>query len=475
VKAEALAFTRAVNPKDLEERRDLREDLIFTIDPVDARDFDDALSVEQIPGKAGWLRVGIHIADVAHFVQPGSKLDREALLRGTSAYLVDRVVPMLPEHLTNDLCSLVPHQDRLVHSVVLDINTHGTVKAVDTFRAVIHSKQRLTYEQAQVLLSGGQVADVKPEVRDAVVTLARLTRKLRKARLREHALAFEMPEIRCVLDENGDVTGFYKKEAMEAYQLVEECMLMANREVGALLNGRYGTAIYRIHEEPSEKDFEDMAEQLRQLGVEGVPVSRESLNEIIGRNMPEPLRQAVTLTLLKNMNRALYSHELGEHFGLAFDTYTHFTSPIRRYPDLVAHRLLVALEADRDKPISDKKLRDLCRHCSEREREAADAEMESHRVKMFQYYQQKLENGEKGPYPAIVSNVLHKGILVELEESGQRGLIPFPSFQSDYFEANATGTKATGRHSGQVYQLGDKLEVYLVTVNPENYQLDFRI
>ncbi len=475
VNAEAHSFTRAVNAKDLEERRDLRDELIFTIDPVDARDFDDALSVEPVPGKTGWLRVGIHIADVAHFVQPDSKLDREALLRGTSAYLVDRVVPMLPEHLTNDLCSLVPDQDRLVHSVILDINSHGTVKAVDTFRAVIHSKQRLTYEQAQVLLSGGQVADVSADVRDAVVTLARLTRKLRKARLREHALAFEMPEIRCVLDENGDVTGFYKKEAMEAYQLVEECMLMANREVGALLNARYGTAIYRIHEEPSEQDFEDMAEQLRQLGVDGVPVSRESLNEIIGRNMPEPLRQAVTLTLLKNMNRALYSHELGEHFGLAFDTYTHFTSPIRRYPDLVAHRLLIALEAERDKPVSDKKLRDLCRHCSEREREAADAEMESHRIKMFQYYQQKLENGEKGPYPAVVSNVLHKGILVELEESGQRGLIPFPSFQTDYFEANATGTKATGRHSGQVYQLGDKLEVYLVTVDPENLQLDFRI
>jgi ribonuclease R len=475
VNAEAYAFVRAVNPKDIEERRDFREELIFTIDPQDARDFDDALHVTEIEGKPGWLRVGIHIADVAHFVKPGGALDREALQRGTSAYLVDRVVPMLPEHLTNDLCSLVPHQDRLAHSVILDINTHGSVKAVDTCQSVIHSKQRLTYEQAQVLISGGQISGVDKAVRDAVVTLARLTRKLRKTRMREHALAFEMPEIRCILDENGDVTGFYKKEAMEAYQLVEECMLMANREVGALLSARFGTAIYRIHEEPTEEDFQEMAEQLRQLGVEGIPVSRESLNEIIGRQMPEPLKQAVSLTLLKNMNRALYSPELGEHFGLAFDTYTHFTSPIRRYPDLVAHRLLLAIEENKKKPISDKKLRELCRHCSERERAAAEAEKESHRIKMFQYYEQKLKNGETGPYPATISNVLFKGVLAELDESGQRGLIPFTAFKDDYFEANETGTRATGRSTGQVLQLGDKIEVHLDKIDMENHQMDFRL
>lgn len=471
---EALSFVRAVNPEDIQERRDLRERTIFTIDPADARDFDDALSVEEIEGKPNWLRIGIHIADVDHFVKQGGALDREALTRGTSAYLVDRVVPMLPEHLTNDLCSLVPNQDRLVHSVVLDIDSHGDVKAVDSFRAVIHSKQRLTYEQAQVLLSGGQVEGVGQDVRDKVVALARLTRKLRRSRIREHALAFDMPEIRCVLDENGDVVGFYKKEAMEAYQLVEECMLMANREVGALLAARFETAIYRIHEEPTEEDFEEMATQLRQLGLEGVTVSRTSINEIIGREMPDPLRQAVTLTLLKNMNRALYSPALGEHFGLAFDTYTHFTSPIRRYPDLVAHRLMVALENNDKKPLNDKQLRDLCRHCSERERAAAEAEMESHRVKMFQYYHDKLEKGETGPYPATVSSVLSKGVLVELDESAQRGLIPFPAFQDDYYEVNATGTRATGRRTDKTIQLGDKIDVMLEKVDLETHQMDFR-
>ncbi|MGA0334248.1 MAG: RNB domain-containing ribonuclease, partial [Kiritimatiellia bacterium] len=197
---EALSFSCAVTEKDLKERRDLRQEMIFTIDPADARDFDDALSIEEIEGKPGWFRVGIHIADVAHFVAPGGALDKEALLRGTSAYLVDRVVPMLPEHLTNDLCSLVPHQDRLAHSVILDINTHGAVKAVDSFRSVIHSKQRLTYEQAQVFISGGEVENVADGVREKLLALARLTRKLRKARIREKALAFEMPEIRCILD-----------------------------------------------------------------------------------------------------------------------------------------------------------------------------------------------------------------------------------------------------------------------------------
>lgn len=475
VMEEALAFTKAVTPEDLKNRRDLRKLMVVTIDPDDARDFDDALSVEDIEGKPGWLRVGIHIADVAHFVKSGSALDKEALLRGTSAYLVDRVVPMLPEHLTNDLCSLVPNQDRLAHSVFLDINTHGAVKSVDSCESVIHSKQRLTYEQAQTLLSGGQVDGIADGVRDHVLTLARLTRKLRKTRIREHALAFEMPEIRCILDENGRVTGFSKKTGIEANHLVEECMLMANREVGALLAARYGTAIYRIHEEPSEEDFQQMADQLRQLGVEGVPISRETLNEVISRQMPEPLRQAVTLTLLKNMNRALYSPELGEHFGLAFDTYTHFTSPIRRYPDLVAHRLLIALENDKPKPVDDKELRDLCRHCSERERAAAEAEMETHRVKMFQYYDEKFQAGEKGPYPGTISSILFKGVLVELAESGQRGLLPFPAFQDDYYEVNETGTRATGKRTGKVMQLGDPIEVMLARVDIENRQLDFAL
>jgi len=475
VMAEALAYTRAVSKAELSRRRDLRDLTVVTIDPEDARDFDDALSIEPVSGKEGWWRVGIHIADVAHFVKSGSALDREALQRGTSAYLVDRVVPMLPEHLTNDLCSLVPNQDRLAHTVLLDINPHGAVKAVDSFESVIHSDQRLTYEQAQVLISGGKAEGVPEEIRDRILALARLTRKLRKARLREHALAFEMPEIRCVLDENGNVTGFSKKVGMEANHLVEECMLMANREVGALLAARYGTAIYRIHEEPSEADFQEMADQLRQLGVEGIPVSRETLNEIISRQMPEPLRQAVNLTLLKNMNRALYSPELGEHFGLAFDTYTHFTSPIRRYPDLIAHRLLIALEEEKSKPVDDAELHDLCIHCSDRERAAAEAEQETHRVKMFQYYDEKFKAGEKGPLPGTVSSVIFKGVLVELDESGQRGLVPFTAFQGDYFEVNSTGTRANGKHTGQVIQIGDSIEVKLARVDIENRQLDFTL
>ncbi|MGA0333504.1 MAG: RNB domain-containing ribonuclease, partial [Kiritimatiellia bacterium] len=270
-------------------------------------------------------------------------------------------------------------------------------------------------------------------------------------------------------------TGFSKKVGMESNHLVEECMLMANREVGALLAARFGTAIYRIHEEPNEEDFEQMDSQLRQLGIEGVRVSRETLNEIISREMPEPLRQAVTLTLLKNMNRAIYSPELGEHFGLAFETYTHFTSPIRRYPDLVAHRLLLALEENRKKPLDDKKLKELCRHCSERERAAAEAEMETHRVKMMEYYAEKLAKGEKGPLPGTVSSILFKGVLVELDESGQRGLVPFPAFADDYYEVNETGTRAHGRRTGRVIQLGDPIEVFLQRVDQENRQLDFSL
>lgn len=471
VMQEALAFKTAVSDAERKRRRDLRGLRVLTIDPEDARDFDDALSIEFLENKR--VRVGVHIADVAAFVAPDSALDREAQARGTSAYLVDRVVPMLPEHLTNDLCSLVPHQDRLAHSVFLEINTHGAVKSVDTCRSVIHSRQRLTYAQAQTLLDGGQVPDVPAEVRDAVLALGRLTRKLRRARMREHALGFEMPEIRCVLDAQGLVTGFTRKTPMEANHLVEECMLMANREVGALLAGRFGTAIYRIHEEPTEADFQNMADELRQLGIEGVPVSRETLNEIIGREMADPLKQAVTITLLKNMNRAVYSEELREHFGLAFDTYTHFTSPIRRYPDLIAHRMLEALEADKPSPYGETELHKICLHCSERERAAADAEQETVTLKRIDYYREKFNRGEVGPYAATVSNIIPRGILVELDESGQRGLVPFPKLDSDYYEVNSTGTRATGRHTGKVWQLGDAMQVGLLRIDLEARQVDF--
>ena len=471
VMQEALAFKEAVSPEELKTRRDLRKLMVVTIDPEDARDFDDALSLEQLDKDV--LRVGIHIADVAGFVVPDGPLDREAWQRGTSAYLVDRVVPMLPEHLTNDLCSLVPHKDRLAHSVFLDINPHGKVVSVDTCRSVIHSKCRLTYEAAQTLMDGGQVPDASDEVRDTVLALARLTRKLRKKRMREYALNFEMPETRCVLDDQGQVIGFTRKTSIEANHLVEECMLMANREVGALLAARYGIAIYRVHDEPSEEDFKQMAEELRQMGIDGVPVSRETLNEIIGREMADPMRQAVTITLLKNMNRAVYSEELGEHFGLAFDTYTHFTSPIRRYPDLIAHRLLVALEQNLPNPYTDEDLRKVCIHSSERERAAAAAEQETINVKRLHYYLEKLEAGENGPHAATVSNIIARGLLCEIDDSGQRGLVPFSRMDGDYYEVNQTGTRATGRRSGNVIQLGDPMTIRIDRVNMDNMQVDF--
>ncbi len=471
VMKEALAYKVAVTDEDVKVRRDLRDKLIFTIDPEDARDFDDALNIDSLEN--GAFRVGIHIADVAHFVTPDGPLDMEARERGTSAYLVDRVVPMLPEHLTNDLCSLVPNQDRLAHSVFLDINPHGKVVSVDTCRSVIHSKARLTYEDAQTLLDGGMVKGLSDEVRDAVLSIGRLTRKLRKKRMREYALNFEMPETRCVLDKQGQVIGFTRKISIEANHLVEECMLMANREVGALLAGRFGIAIYRIHDEPSEEDFKQMAEELRQMGIDGVPVSRETLNEIIGREMADPMRQAVTITLLKNMNRAVYSEELGEHFGLAFDTYTHFTSPIRRYPDLIAHRLLVALEQNLPNPYTDADLRKICIHSSERERAAAAAEQETIETKRLHFYLDQLNQGHNGPYPAKVSNVIPRGVLVELTESGQRGLIPFPKLDGDYYEVNSTGTRATGRKTGRVIQLGDDVEVRIDRVDLESRQVDF--
>ncbi len=250
-------------------------------------------------------------------------------------------------------------------------------------------------------------------------------------------------------------------------------MLMANREVGALLAGKFGTAIYRIHEEPSEQDFENMAEQLRHLGVEGVPeLNPEGINSLLSREMSDPMRQAVTLTLLKNMNRALYSAELGEHFGLAFDTYTHFTSPIRRYPDLIAHRLLLALEKDQESPYSEKDLARIAQHSSEREREAADAELESHQVKRVQYYYNLWMSGQTGPLEATVSSILPRGILVELSESGQRALLPFPALDGDYYEVNSTGTRATGRGSGRVWQMGDSLQVHLAKVDSEAKQVD---
>ena len=475
---EVMAATKKFSQQSIAEisegRTDLREWVTFTIDPVDARDFDDALSLRKLEN--GHWQIGVHIADVSAFVGLNGIIDQEAQRRATSVYLVDRVVTMLPEKLTNELCSLRPKQDRLAHSVLIEVDEDGTLQRYDTCKSVIHSKARLHYGQAQQFLDENVTKGIPDTVQASLRELFPLTRKIRQARFASGSMIFESTEVKCILDEEGKVAKVEKRTSQEANQLVEECMLMANKVVAMILNSHELTSgIYRIHEPPSEKQWGNMALELRLLGIHEPPESREDINRILGGDLPEHLVTPITISILRNLNRALYSPKLNEHFGLAFDNYSHFTSPIRRYPDLMAHRMLEAIEQDRPPPYSFADVKGLASHCSEREGMAEEAEKTSVQMKLVAYYHDLLWKGETGPFDACVTGIVSRGLLIELTDTLQRGLVPFQSIGGDYFEVNSTFTRAKGTRSGLEFGLGERVRVVLTKVDTRNRLIDFAL
>ena len=473
VQAEATARSPQLSGDDLRDRLDLRDTVTLTIDPADAKDHDDAVSLEARVG-GGWL-LGVHIADVSHFVQPGTEVDREARRRGNSVYMVDRFIPMLPKHLTSEVCSLRPHVDRLTHSVLLELDPEGRVQRTRTAPSVIHSRARLNYDQVQALVEGRSGHGIPDDLQAGVRAMAELSDRIRRRRMQAGALDLNMPEVTCELDPSGEVLSIHKRGAPEAYHLIEEFMLLANVAVAEILARSQGPALYRIHEEPGEEQWVEMGVQLDALGVHLHPQDRTDLQVVCRKVAGQPVEYAAQLAILRNLKRALYSPTLCPHFGLAFDRYTHFTSPIRRYPDLVVHRLLKAQEARRRPPHSHEEIARLALHCVETERNADEAEQESLAVKRIAYYARLLQAGEIGPWRGLIVALVPKGLIVELFDTLQRGLVAFAGINDDYYQLSDDRCRAVGQRSRKAWQLGQPVEVQLVRVDTVRRLVDFRM
>ncbi|MGD9781388.1 MAG: ribonuclease R family protein [Kiritimatiellia bacterium] len=456
---------------DARGRVDLRNQCVLAIDPATAHDHDDAVSIEALPG--GRWKLGVHIADVPAFVEPGSAIDREALRRGNSTYLVDRVVRMLPKDLTVSVCSLLPGEDHLAHTVEIVFDAHGRAAESKTFRSVIRAKAILSYEQVQAFFDVGRLDGASAEIREALLGLRKLARKIRALRFENGALDFALPEVHCDLDAQGHPVGFTRRGATEAYNLVEECMLAANQAVARKVFDAGVPGIYRVHDEPSDEQWARMADELRALGHRTPPEDARDLNRIARAALGRPEQYIVTLTLLRNMKRAAYDAECSPHFGLGFAHYAHFTSPIRRYPDLVLHRILCAIEEGRKTPAySVAEIEKLALHCSETERESGELESQSIQVKRIRYFASRLAQGEIGPFKGTIVSLNPKGLIVELADSLQQGMLPYYSLGKERYFLAPDNLSASARR-GAPFRLGQSIEVGLAAVDEHARRVDF--
>ncbi len=471
--AEALDFNWR---KDLKGRKDFRKLPTLTIDPKTAKDYDDGLSIEPLEG-GGW-RLYVHIADVAHFVRPGMALDTEAQERSTSTYPVDRVVPMLPERLSNNLCSLVPDEDRLAVTAIIEIGPEGKRLRSSFHSSVIYSDCRAAYEEIQGLFVGKKpgreaLRKAAPIAKD----LRELAGVLRKARFARGALDLDIPEVEVLFDEHGAVSDLVFAERFEAHQLVEECMLAANEAVASYLEEKNAPLLYRIHEVADEERLERLLPALKVFGIklrsgEG-GITPKALQKALDAAHRHPAGHIIRRLVLRSLKRAEYNPENAGHFGLASECYCHFTSPIRRYPDIVAHRQIKALEAGRALvyPEDDNDLDALGEHTSSRERRAQEAEWEATAIKSLEY----MKRHEGDEFDGYICSVHDWGIFVELDPHPVQGLIPKVRMRSDRYDLDDTGVRLVGRNSGFVYKLGDRVKVRIDKVDPMAQQLDLTL
>ena len=458
---------------DLEEngRRDLRNLVAIAIDPVDARDHDDAVSLEKMEN--GDWQLSVHIADVSHYVKPDDPIDKEALQRGTSVYLVDRVISMLPEYLTTEVCSLLPNVDRLAHTVSISINRSGNVVQVETFPSVIHSRATLHYEQVQKLLDGHSDHGIPTELIGVLKHMHQLARVLRKKRFKEGSIDLHMPEIRCVLDDDGHTIDVVRRSAHESYQLIEEFMLVANRSVAGILMDKGVPSIHRIHEEPDEERWEKMAIELANLGISAAPSTPKDINRIAQQVRGKPREHMINLSILRSMKRAMYSAEAKGHFGLGFEQYVHFTSPIRRYPDLMIHRMLKEIEVGNPPPYSKDSVAAMAGQCSARERQADEASKENVEVKRLEWFETLLQSGKIGPYKGVITGITRRGVFVELVTSLQKGMLRFSTVPHTRLHMADDGSRVLGRGNKVCWRLGDLVEVNIAKVNMPKRMVDF--
>jgi len=469
----ANKINREITPEELKKRRDMRDALTFTIDPKDAKDFDDALSLKKLDN--GNWEIGVHIADVSHYVQPGTLLDEEAYSRATSVYLVDRVVPMLPEILSNDLCSLKPEMDRYAFSAVFEMNDKAEIVKQWFGRTVIHSDRRFSYEEAQERIEIG-----KGDLAEEILALDHLAKILRKDRLKKGAIAFDRSEVRFNLDENNNPIGVYFKISKDSNHLIEEFMLLANRKVSEYVSlsrkgePTHNTFIYRIHDDPDPAKLEALRDFVQTLGykmnISNSQKIAESMNKLLKDVAGKGEENMVETLAMRSMSKAVYSTENIGHYGLAFPYYSHFTSPIRRYPDLMAHRLLQHY-LDGGKSPNREEYEEYCKHCSDRERLAANAERDS-----IKYMQVKFMEDKVGQdFTGVISGVADYGFWVEIPENGAEGMIKLRDLMDDSYFHDPKAHSIVGAKSGKTYRLGDEIKIQVVKANLIQKQLDFKI
>lgn len=491
VEEAAEKISGEITKQDEAEREDFREVFTCTIDPRDAKDFDDALSIKQLDN--GQWQVGVHIADVSHYVTEGSIIDKEAVKRATSVYLVDRTIPMLPERLCNYICSLRPDEDKLAYSVIFNLDDEANVKDYRIVHTIIRSNRRYAYEEVQEILEANGVIDgtgepapkapkggYKGENADKLVTLDRLAKLLRAKRFKAGAVKFDREELHFDIDEHGKPIRCYFKRSRDANKLIEEFMLLANRTVaesiGKIKKGRKAKTLpYRIHDNPDPQKMETLRQFIVKFGykvkTDGTKgAMARSLNKLMDDCDGRPEAKMIQSVALRAMMKAKYSvHNIG-HFGLAFDYYTHFTSPIRRYPDTMVHRLLTRY-ANGGRSANEKHYEELCEHCSEMELVAQNAERDSIKYKMVEFMAEKL--GET--YDAHISGITSYGIYAEIDENHCEGMIPMHDLGDDYYDFDERNFCLIGRRHHHKYQLGDAIRIQVAKANLEKKQLDFTV
>lgn len=469
VEAEARQFPDKLSDADLKKRRDMREVTTFTIDPVDAKDFDDALSFRKLEDDR--YEVGVHIADVSHYVRPHTALDREAYNRATSVYLVDRTVPMLPERLSNNLCSLVPHQDRPTFSAIFEIDANGKIYKEWFGRTVIHSDRRFSYEEAQEILEKGE-----GEFAEELMTLNKIAKIFQEKRFKQGSINLEDDEVKFELDENAKPIRVYRKVRKDAHKMIEDWMLLANRKVtehvAKMRKGVPLPFIYRIHDTPDQEKLQTLKRFVGTLGfkleLESEKTISKSLNNLVEQVQGKPIQGMIQALTVRTMAKAIYSTENIGHYGLGFEHYTHFTSPIRRYPDLLVHRMLGQYLAG-DLSGNTDRLEAQARHCSARERRAVDAERASIKHKQVEYLESRL--GQR--FEGVVSGVTNWGIFVELLDTRCEGMVGLHDLQDDYYEVDTDNYCLRGRTSGNVIRLGDRLLVEVKSTSLRQRTIDY--
>ncbi len=514
VESAAAEIPITIESEEIKKRRDFRRVLTITIDPVDAKDFDDAISIKEL--KNGNLEIGVHIADVTHYVKPKDIVDKEAVERGTSVYLVDRTVPMLPEVLSNNLCSLRPNEEKLTFSAVFEIDNNSNIVDEWFGRTVIKSCRRYAYEQVQKMIESdgkytleyldakGKV--VKPaqmrsllesrevaitdekkrgirftdkEVSDAVMKLQNIASTLRARRFSSGSISFERPEMKILVDDSGKPVDIIQKITKEANWLVEEFMLLANKGVATYVTKKMAikepTFIYRIHDEPNYDKIQNLRDFVKHFGYNMGPTPNAKtaaveINKLLDKVKGTPQSSAIEIIALRSMARAKYTTDNVGHYGLGFDYYSHFTSPIRRYPDMMVHRLL-AHYLDKGKSVDKGKFEDLCKHCSTREQIATDAERSSIKYKLTEYMQDKVGN----EYEGTISGVTEWGIYVEIEPSHAEGMVMLREIREDFFIYDEKNYCIIGKSSRVRLTLGDKVRIKVTRANLEQKLIDFSL